>query len=314
MAPRAHEKDISLTARISPGIPALLLGDPTRLQQILFNLLGNAIKFTQNGGVGLYVDLLESDESALVWFAVEDTGVGIPPERLDAIFEDFTQADSSTTRRFGGTGLGLGICRRLARLMGTELTVKSELGKGSTFSFAASFDLGRLDSPSAGWEQSSQAAIAALGQAVNRPDRRLKILVADDSDDNRFLVEAYLLGVACDLTLVEDGEQAWKAFRAESFDLVLMDVQMPHVDGLTATRLIREFEEERGGWRTPILALTANALPEDIARTQNTGFDAHLSKPISKQHLVEAVRHWGRLSSGGPDRSTDHVEGPGKTN
>lgn len=297
---KAHVKEISMTMRIVPDVPAEVVGDPTRLQQILFNLLGNAVKFTQRGEIVLVVALQSLGEKARIRFEVSDTGIGIPADRINAIFEDFTQADSSTTRRYGGTGLGLGICRRLARAMGGELTVRSEPGLGSTFSFDAVFGLrgsSRTSAPES-IEEANKSAMTALGIALNEHEGKLRILVVDDSEDNRFLIAAYLRDMPYELTFAEDGERALDAYKSHSFDLVLMDVQMPVMDGLTATSRIREFEEQHGRARTPILAVTANALAEDLDRSHKAGFDSHLSKPISKQDLIEAIQRWTGPSPG----------------
>ena len=304
---KAHLKGIAVAVRVAPGTPTALIGDPTRLQQILSNLIGNAIKFTAQGEIVISATSEKIAETARIRFEVADTGIGIPADRLEAIFEDFTQADSSTTRRFGGTGLGLGICRRLARSMGGELRVESEPGKGSKFSFDAVFGLssGGLRAGPVSEERSSGTR-PAFGSVTNKSESTLRILVADDSEDNRFLVEAYLQDQPYELTFVEDGEQAWKAFLSQPFDLVLMDMQMPVMDGLTATRLIREFEEQNLRPRTPIVALTANALREDIERTRSAGFDSHLSKPISKQRLIEEIESWTRSTSSQPNMQAEH--------
>ncbi len=295
---KAQLKGLSVSARVAPGTPAALIGDPTRLQQILWNLIGNAIKFTERGEIVVSATAELIGESARVRFEVSDTGIGIPADRLETIFEDFTQADSSTPRRFGGTGLGLSICRRLARRMGGELRVQSEPGKGSKFSFDAVFGLSRpgARTPEIAAVHGNKKAAPAFATGLRDGDHARRILVADDSEDNRILVEAFLRKMPYELTFVEDGAQAWKSFLSQPFDLVLMDMQMPVMDGLTATRLIREFEEENGHSRTPIVALTANALPEDRERTRLAGFDSHLSKPISKQRLIDAIERWTRSS------------------
>lgn len=307
---KAHLKSVSLTTEVSPGAPVWLVGDSGRLEQILSNLIGNAVKFTEQGEVAVSVAADRIEEDARLWFEVRDTGIGVPADRIEAIFEDFTQADSSTTRRFGGTGLGLGICRRLVRLMGGELTVESEPGKGSTFSFDVRFGLGR-EAPDTDASRadasahSNQQSIGALGAAINSHDGPLRILVADDSEDNRFLVEAYLQERPYHLTFAEDGEQALKAYMEGGFDVVLMDVQMPVRDGITATRLIRAFEEKNQRPRVPVLALTANALAEDVEKTRAAGFDFHLSKPMSKQQLIDAIETWGRLHAPRQRRGDD---------
>lgn len=305
MRVRAEEKGLTLRTEIAPDVPPRLLGDRTRLGQILLNLLGNAVKFTEEGEIALSVGVQSIADTARLRFDVSDTGIGIPADRLEAVFEDFAQADSSTTRRFGGTGLGLAICRRLVRLMDGELVVTSEPGKGSTFSFEAVFGLCGSEEQSAEEIIGAPASgIAALAKALDVPQHSLKILVADDSEDNRFLVEAYVGGLPYALTFAEDGEKAFEAYLAEKFDLILMDMQMPVMDGLTATRRIRAFEAEHGRTRTPVVALTANAMAEDLERTREAGFDSHLSKPISKRQLLDAVRTWGDINRTVVDESS----------
>lgn len=422
---RARLKGVGLCARIAPETPLALLGDPVRLQQILINLLGNAVKFTQKGEIVLTVTPQAAADSAHLRFAVTDTGIGIPKEKLGAIFEDFIQGESSTTRRFGGTGLGLGIARRLVHCMGGNLTVSSVLGQGSTFGFDAVFGIdpnppavvlphgaqdlvGRhvlivdddatnrliLTRMCSGWgmipSEARSAAEAgrlardavqaqrlfslaiidvlmphvdgfetlaeirviipkipvimitsnnqpgdatkarALGVSAfaDKPIRRAellrllcaaiqpesdgspkmpatvagrtngvaagptKILVAEDSDDNRFMVGVYLSDQPYRLKFVENGQDAVDTFEREEFDLVLMDIQMPVMDGLVATALMRSVEQRNSRTRTPILALSADALLGDAERSQAAGCDAHLAKPISKEELITAIENF----------------------
>lgn len=422
MSPRASMKKVALTASVPPGTPSFI-GDPGRLQQILNNIIGNAIKFTERGGVTLSVKPHPDGQPVHLFFKVRDTGIGIPADKLTSIFEDFKQAESSTTRRFGGTGLGLGICRRLVNRMGGNLTVESVLGEGSVFSFDVK--LSASDRPveaeareiidfidrrvlvvdddpvnrlimnraCSGWGmQVINAATGAeacdlLQQARNsvnpfslvlldhvmpgtsrlellrhilelepglpviltssddqpgdltksfalgaagyiaKPVRRaellsalsaalrgkaeknaplsvdltgsadkketeggsMKLLIAEDSEDNRFLIGAYLRNRTYELTFVRDGREAVETFASRYFDLVLMDIQMPVMDGLAATSAIRDLERERSATPTPILALTANALVEDTERSQAAGCNGHLSKPISKEKLIAAI-------------------------
>jgi PAS domain S-box-containing protein len=432
----AHSKGLELIARIAPGVPEHLVGDPMRLRQILINFLGNAIKFTQAGQVVLDVDWnTESRRTTELRFSVSDTGIGIAPEKIDSIFTNFTQADSSTTRKYGGTGLGLAIAQRLVSLMNGRIWVDSEVGKGSKFSFTASFELAcRVISPTAhvllnlvGYrvlvvddnqinrliaremiancgaevtevESGEEALIAMrtaakegkpfrivlldmrmpdmnglevarsirddhlpmeplilmlssddlqpqlsrlkelgldaylvkpitrkeLFQAISRviqdanrnsadalPERKVqvlpaeerreiplnKILVADDSEDNRLLVGAYLRREACQLDFAEDGRVAVEKFVANHYDMVFMDIQMPEIDGLTATRMIRKWEKENNRSPTPIVALTASALEEDVKSTLAAGCDLHLSKPIKKSVLLDAIRNAALLKA-----------------
>jgi len=421
IAPKAESKGIALSTELLPQTPPILVGDPFRLQQLLINLLGNAVKFTEQGEILLVVGLRQDPNSGQdpghLLFEVTDTGIGIPEDKLSLIFEDFTQAESSTTRRFGGSGLGLGIARRLANRMGGDLTVSSVFGKGCTFRFDAHFAVSEeslaLEPPAPAhqlvgrrvlvihpnstnrlivskmcfsWgmipvESASNAAACELLQeemqehrpfslaimnvvmpgsegfdaflkirslcpelpiimtsSDNKPGDatrakalgaaaylvnpirsahlfRLvseaikpqseeepaqpadsaesgvsKILVAEDSDDNRFLLTAYLADQPYQVTYVGNGEEALAAFQKDVFGLVLMDVQMPVMDGLKATELIRAWERDHRRPRTPILALTANAFLSDRELSRAAGCDGHLSKPISRETLVSAVK------------------------
>jgi CheY-like chemotaxis protein len=291
IAPRAQLKGVGLYARVAAESPFSLIGDPVRLQQILINLLGNAVKFTACGEIVLTVGPHPGGDSGRLQFKVTDTGIGIPADKLGAIFEDFTQAESSTTRRFGGTGLGLGIARRLVKCMGGDLTVSSILGQGSTFSFDAVFPVNERRPP----VESLQNAKDPGGAPSRGAEIPAKILVAEDSDDNRFLLQAYLRKEPYQLIFVGNGQEALSTFKKEAFDLVLMDIHMPIMDGLMATDLIRAFERQNARARTPILALTADALTGDAELSQAAGCDGHLSKPISKQDLVTAIEGFRML-------------------
>jgi PAS domain S-box-containing protein len=418
-AVKARAKGLVMLSHLSPDVPTSLMGDPTRLSQILVNLLGNAVKFTNSGEVVLTIRNDESREAGRIDFAIRDTGIGVPSDKLENIFRDFTQADTSTTRKYGGTGLGLGISRRLVEAMGGQLTATSAVGKGSTFRFSAQFEEAPEDARKTrativdlhgrrvlliddnstsclilrdtlqAWGLDSETfhsptlALAALpeamaskypfslvlvdssmpgmdgfqaaaeirriasnlpivmltsdcrpGDTVRRveaglagyavkpvsrahllrlvcdameardspelyPARSLdlkektlmpaRILIAEDSEDNRLLFQVYLNGSRHQLTFEEDGEAALNRFAISDFDLILMDVQMPVMDGLTATRAIRALEHERGSSSIPIVAVTANASPKDIERSGAAGCSAHLSKPISKLELLAAI-------------------------
>ena len=426
IAVKARAKGIVLLSHFAPSIATSLVGDPGKLRQVLINLLGNAVKFTPSGEVVLTVGDSGSDKPGQIEFAVNDTGIGIPSDKLKMIFDDFTQADASTTRKYGGTGLGLGISRRLAEAMGGSLTATSSQGKGSTFRFTVPFDLAPPDankvrsdpedfrgkrvlliddnvtnclilretleswglrsdsfrSPAEalahlaeamagehpyslvivdstmpemnGFEAAGEvrrlagsipililssddahpediarrANTAVSGYAVKpvsrtrlhslvcdalekraapeprpagnvdpkerAPATAARILIAEDSEDNRFLLQVYLKDMPHQLTFEEDGKAAVDRFATSEFDLILMDVQMPVMDGLAATRAIRALERERGNPPMPILALTANGSPQDMEQSRNAGCDAHLTKPISKPELVGAIEKYGR--------------------
>jgi PAS domain S-box-containing protein len=428
---QAHSKGLELIARIAPGVQTQLIGDPLRLRQVLVNFLGNAIKFTEKGEVLLDVSRPpEPSEPGQLCFTVKDTGIGIAPAKLNEIFASFTQADSSTTRRYGGTGLGLAIAQRLVNLMGGTITLASEPGKGSKFSFTSRFDLAtRVISPTAhvllnldhyrllvvddnqinrliaremisncGAEvseaESGEQALMAIRQAsdqgkpyriilldmrmpgmsglevaqrirqerlpteplilmlssddlkpqllklkelgldaylvkpitrrelfdaigrviqdANRnsadalkprqtppeaggaataaANHQVRILVADDSADNRLLIGAYLRREPFLLEFAEDGKAAVEKFKSFPYDMIFMDVQMPELDGLAATRQIREWEAANHRAATPIIALTAAALEDDVQRALAAGCDQHLSKPIKKSVLLDTIR------------------------
>ena len=433
VAAKARAKGIALVSRLSPNVPHRLTGDATRLRQVLINLLGNAIKFTDTGEVALTVQ--ESQESpappaAFIEFLVSDTGIGIPEEKLGSIFEEFKQGDCSTTRKYGGSGLGLAISRKIVERMGGMLCVSSVAGKGSTFCFGVPLqkaperreypleevqdfhgqrvaivdsnttnrlilretlgswgletrefssceealqDLAGMPrarcpysfvivdslvdsrvgdglAPANGFETAARIRTifpdlpvimlstddrpgdearcrqcGFLGYALRPVNRAvllqlvskalgcartefkettngkpLKILVAEDSPDNQLLVQLYLEGGLHALTFVEHGGEAVEQAASGEFDLVLMDVQMPVMDGLTATRAIRATELEEGRRAVPILALSANARPEDIESSLQAGCTAHLSKPISKQRLLAALDEYGGIRRPAP--------------
>jgi PAS domain S-box-containing protein len=424
---RAHSKGLELVARVARDVPEKLVGDPLRLRQVLTNLLGNAIKFTDCGEIVLDVrNSAVSNGLVEVKFTVADTGIGIPPDKLDSIFRNFTQADSSTTRKYGGSGLGLAIAHRLVGLMGGRISVESEPGKGSRFSFTARFGKpsgatasmsgaapglagcraliaddsstnrmalretlagtgAEIDEAANGhnaYRLARQAAeeghpyqlvlldmampgldgfevarrlrdyglpvksllpmlssdelkpqitrLQQLGLAtylvkpVTRKDllasiRTLldeahndrrpsaadartdigdeavkRILVAEDSPDNRLVIAAYLRHQPYQVDFAEDGKQALRKFTANLYDLVLMDVQMPEMDGLETTRAIRRWEFERGRVPTPIVALTAYALEDDVRRALAAGCNLHISKPLKKQALIECIQQMQR--------------------
>jgi PAS domain S-box-containing protein len=425
LAIRAHAKDLELSYSINPDVLTALVGDPIRLRQVIVNLIGNAVKFTEKGEVVLRVENdKENKKPGSLLFSVSDTGIGIPEEKLETIFESFTQADSSTTRKYGGTGLGLAISKRLVELMKGRIWVESESGKGSTFYFTAQFgiqteakkrkplppvdmkglkilvvddnetnrlilretltnwdtqvteaesgdlaldelkraksigdhyELVLLDSRMPGkdgfqvaenikkdpgladvtimmltstrrrgdikkcqelgiasylvkpikksdLQDALKTAIAKTEIASEEPEvaeiaeikHGLNILFVEDSEDNRFLIQAYLKKSPHRLTIAENGEIAVKEFKSDKYDLVLMDMQMPVMDGYTATTMIREWEKEEGIKPTAIIALTAYALKEEVQKCLDAGCDEHLSKPIKKATLLETINKYTR--------------------
>jgi signal transduction histidine kinase/CheY-like chemotaxis protein/ligand-binding sensor domain-containing protein len=280
LALRAREKGLGLTCKVHPDVPSRVVGDPIRLRQILVNLLGNAVKFTHSGGVALTV-CLEATEGGhvILHFTVRDTGVGITADKQKTIFEAFTQADSSITRQFGGTGLGLTISSRLVGMFGGTIWVESEPGKGSCFHFTARFGIAAT--------QAIAPALRAGGIAAARPDpagRKLNILVVEDNPANQRLLLRILEKRGHSAALAGDGREALIAVSQRDFDLVLMDIQMPEMDGYQATEAIRE-REQATGRRLRVIALTANAMKGDQERCLAAGMDGYLSKPIQLSHL-----------------------------
>jgi signal transduction histidine kinase len=291
---RAREKGLSLTSAVSSDVPQLLVGDPLRIQQVLMNLVGNAIKFTHQGEVGIETSMRhQTASSAGITITVRDTGIGIPRERQAAVFERFTQAEESTERRFGGTGLGLTIAAELARLMDGRLTLESEPGIGSTFTLELT-----LAKPS------SRAPLeeGARKQTGLKEQPPLRVLLAEDHAANRKVVERMLELVGCKADAVSNGREAVEALERAPYDLVLMDLQMPVMDGLAATAAIRRNEAPLGR-RTPILAYTAHTMEEDHQRCLEAGMDGLLAKPILLKDLTNALIRWSR-PAGAPATST----------
>jgi signal transduction histidine kinase/CheY-like chemotaxis protein len=268
----AAEKDVVFVTDISRDAQGTWCGDSVRLRQVLSNLASNAVKFTPDGRIRLTVDA--SDEG--LTFTLTDTGIGIAPERIAALFEKFVQADSSTTRRFGGTGLGLAISRELVERMGGTLRMDSALGRGSTFVFRLPFV--RAD------------AVDYLDPTPGEGDiRALRILAAEDNATNQFILRALLEPAGVDLHTVANGREAVDAFHADDFDLILMDVQMPVMNGIEATRAIRERESAHSLSPTPILALSANVMSHQVAEYAQAGMDGVVAKPVDAGKLIEAI-------------------------
>ena len=284
---RAREKGLELGYEIRPGTPKRLTGDPTRLREILVNLVSNAVKFTGKGRVWIRVEPDPDDVRAgSLRFSVSDTGIGIASGNLDLIFEAFTQADASTSRNYGGTGLGLAISKRMVELMGGRIWAESVPGEGSTFYFTAKFGVGAQLAEQTSLEQQ----VVAPRAVPAAPLANLRILVVDDSEDNRLLVAAYLQDLRCPLEFAEDGRIALDKFCSGVYDLVLMDLQMPVLDGYETIRRMRGWEEEQGRGVTPIIALTASALEADLQRALDAGATAWIRKPVRMLTLLEAVR------------------------
>ena len=273
----ATEKGLALSFE-ARGARGLYRGDPTRVRQVLYNLIGNAVKFTDQGRVEV---LLAFEETGLV-VTVEDTGVGFSEAARAGLFEKFSQGDATTTRRFGGTGLGLPISRDLARSMGGEITVDSRPGAGSTFRVV-------LPLPRAGLPVAAPSTMPAAEHLAIGREGRPAILVAEDNPTNQIVLRSLLADAGVDLEVVEDGRLALEAWRRRAFDLILMDINMPVMDGVSATRAIRAEEREHARARTPIIALTANAMDHQKHDYLAAGLDAHVSKPIDLAALFAAM-------------------------
>ncbi|MDD3311280.1 PAS domain-containing hybrid sensor histidine kinase/response regulator [Pseudodesulfovibrio sp.] len=275
-------KSLAFDLAVDDAVPDVLLGDPSRLKQVLINLISNAVKFTERGGITVSVTNAgepgTGEGEAALDFAVADTGIGIPADKQHAVFESFLQADETITRKHGGTGLGLAICKLLVELMHGHMRLASIEGEGSTFSFTARFALG---DPAALPKPAAYAPPPALG--------RLQVLLADDNALNRFLAKTLLEQHGHDVTTVENGAQALEAVREQRFDLALMDVQMPVMDGITATRAIRDPNSGALNPSLPIVAITAHALKGDRERFLDAGMNDYIAKPMSMDAFYAAI-------------------------
>jgi signal transduction histidine kinase/HPt (histidine-containing phosphotransfer) domain-containing protein len=298
LRPEAEAKGLTLSATVDPAVPRAARGDPGRLRQALVNLVGNAVKFTETGAVTVLVESLEkSDDAFVARFEVRDTGIGIDPAAQERLFKPFSQADGSTTRRFGGTGLGLAISRRLIELMGGRIEVASAVGSGTTFAFTVR--LGRALGTGA-----VAGASAAMPAAAAR---RGRVLVAEDNPVNQKVTVRMLDHLGFDADVADSGESAVGAARKGRYDAILMDGQMPGMDGFAATALIRGFEGPVR--RTPIVALTASAMRGDRERYLAAGMDDYLAKPITPEQLAAVLERWVP-GKGTPGAAPHHVPSP----
>jgi signal transduction histidine kinase/ActR/RegA family two-component response regulator len=280
-APQVRAKGLSLTANIADELPPRVMADPLRLAQVLGNLLSNAIKFTESGGVTLAVTVsAETAERVRVAFRVSDTGIGIPPDQQGHIFELFTQAESDPTRRFGGTGLGLTIVKRLVELMGGGIVVESSPGRGATFRFILELE-----------RAPATANAAGAGEPPPADLRGQHILVVEDNPVNRQLAVTFLRRWGAEVDTAEQGDTAVEMAAKRPYDLILMDLQMPSMSGVEAAERIRQ-QSGSPNLRTPIIAFTATAPTGEPAELEPFGFDGYITKPIDPAHLREAIaRH-----------------------
>jgi PAS domain S-box-containing protein len=291
--PQAREKSIDLQSFILPELPDVFIGDPVRLRQILINLIGNAIKFTDHGEVFVKVDgKPESNDQYSLLFSIRDTGIGIPENKRITIFQPFEQADGSTSKKYGGTGLGLAISTKLVRMMGGNIWVESSDGEGSTFYFTLL--LNTADATKVNMEAhapksvSVQSAKTESAGIENNPDASRRILLAEDNLINQKLAGRMLNKMGYQVDFALDGREAVNKFSSESYALILMDIQMPNVDGFEATRLIREKEKELGT-HIPIIAMTAYAMQGDREKCIEAGMDYYVSKPVNAHRLQETL-------------------------
>ena len=293
LAARAQEKNLELTCHIDPEAPPTLLGDAGRLRQILTNLVGNAIKFTEEGEVAVEAKFLGETapaKQALLRISVSDTGIGIPRDKLERLFKGFSQVDASATRKYGGTGLGLAICAHLAEIMGGTIDVESIEGQGSTFSFQLPFAIPETVSRT----ESEPPATCPEAEQEETPQRgSLRILLAEDNPINQRLAFLLLEKKGWQAAAVATGREAVQALRTDEYDVVLMDVQMPEMDGLEATRIIREEEKIRGG-HVPIIGLTAGVLKGDQERCLMAGMDGYLPKPFKAEAFYGEIESYAR--------------------
>ncbi|MEM9422170.1 MAG: ATP-binding protein, partial [Pseudomonadota bacterium] len=272
----AQEKGLNLQTHLSEEVPDWVLGDPTRTRQILINLIGNAIKFSDHGVIDVRVGY--DPDSKKLSIEVEDHGTGISPENLPKLFKRFAQGDASTTRRYGGTGLGLAICRELVEQMGGSIDAKSTLGEGSTFFFT-------INAPKC--DTCSDDTSSVQKSKDTEATRAINILIAEDNPINQMVIEAFVRKAGHKCLLVSDGQEALNALNEGDFDAILMDVQMPNMDGLEATSHIRSRTDAKKD--IPIIALTANAMSGDRDTYLNAGMTDYLSKPVDSSALCEAL-------------------------
>jgi CheY-like chemotaxis protein len=288
---QAREKGLAFEVAVAPEAQGVWRGDVDRLRQILGNLVANALKFTLQGAVA--VRFASAEDGSGLRIDVADTGIGISPEIQQRLFDKFVQADSSTTRQFGGSGLGLAICRELATLMGGSVAVQSREGQGSTFTVLLAMPRGGTLAPAV--EQAEQPA----APASTSPSPSLRVLAADDNPTNQKVIAAVLAPLGAQVELVADGAACVEAWKRGDYDIILMDIHMPVMDGVEAARTIRDIEAADGRPRTPIVAVTANALAHQVEGYIAAGMDGHVAKPIEVTKLyaaIEAAMNAARLA------------------
>jgi CheY-like chemotaxis protein len=306
-AAQAEKKQLKFSSTAAPDVPSQLRGDPVRLRQVLINLVGNALKFTSQGKVAVSVCVdNETERDIVLRFAIRDTGIGIAADKLDLLFNKFTQVDTSTTRRYGGTGLGLAISKQLAELMGGQIGVKSEAGRGSEFWFtsrfvklpqpgAAKHTLNDVDAP--GVDQILTNPVATAEQPNHQVLRNvhgssIRVLVVEDNMTNQQVALGILSKLGIRAEAVANGREALEALRCTPFDLVFMDVQMPVMDGLDATRAAHAPDAAILNRSIPIIAMTAHVMPEDREKCLAAGMNDYIAKPVNPMELSRMLDKW----------------------
>jgi signal transduction histidine kinase/DNA-binding NarL/FixJ family response regulator len=303
LAVRAHQKQLELLCDVEMDVPDCITGDSTRLRQIIINLVGNAIKFTDSGDIVVRARCLsQSEDGVVIQFSVSDTGIGIAGQKQPFIFDAFEQADTSTTRKYGGTGLGLAICKKLVEMMGGRIWVESEIGRGSTFHFTARFAI----QPTMADTQSEllDAIHSSKGKETRQPGGPLRVLLAEDNEVNQRLALRLLEKRGHSVTVANNGKEAIDAYAAGEFDLILMDVHMPQINGFEATAAIRE-KEKAAGKHTAIVAMTAKAMKGDKEKCLEANMDGYVSKPIDVAELFRVI------NSLIPECERETIDGPG---
>lgn len=277
---RCEEKGLGLFFNVSPDVPRYLIGDPLRLGQVLINLVGNAVKFTDKGEITISVELTRKYlQHVTLKFLVEDTGIGLTEQQIEHLFEPFVQADGSTTRKYGGTGLGLSICRKLVELMRGDISVESEFGQGSTFYFTSRFGISV--------ENDDSRPMTELDESLLKQISGANVLLVEDNDINQQVALELLKKLHLKVETAENGQQALEKVKETDFDVILMDIQMPVMDGFTATRQIRQM-----GKTVPIIAMTAHAMDEDKKKSKQAGMNDYVTKPINPDELYQALVKW----------------------
>ncbi|MDD4447021.1 MAG: ATP-binding protein, partial [Methanothrix sp.] len=298
MALGAHEKGLELACLVESAVPSRLRGDPGRLRQILVNLAGNAVKFTEKGEITIHVSLeREERKNATIRFSVSDTGIGIPESRQNILFSPFTQVDSSTTRQYGGTGLGLAISKNLAELMGGKIGLESKEGKGSTFWFTAVLEklpdgYGSADEMSDKFDENGAMGSLSKSQLYLKNANKIRILVAEDNPVNQKVAQCMLKKIGLRADVVANGKEAIHALQIIPYDLVLMDCQMPEMDGFEAARVIRQKGSKALNPRIPIIAMTAATMRGDREKCIQVGMSDFIAKPFQKRELAKTLAKW----------------------